>query len=117
MFTDDGLTKFAHDLKRNTKLAHLSIRDCTNITNKGLSNLCQVISTTNTVLFQIDLDIEQFDQELAITVITESALNRDIQEKLKPVKVRCFFDADGRYISNPSALTMQQHMQAQQHQV
>lgn len=29
-------------------------------------------------------------------MITESALNRDIQEKLKPVKERCYFEEDGR---------------------
>ena len=61
MFTDDGLRRFTLALKVNTKLAHLSIRECVNITNKGLGDLCDVISTTNTVLFQVDLDVEQFD--------------------------------------------------------
>ena len=51
MFTDDGLKKFADSLKVNTKLAHISIRECQNITNEGLRNLCDVISTMNTVLF------------------------------------------------------------------
>ena len=51
MFTDDGLKRLTQALKVNTKLAHLSIRECINITGKGLSDLCDVISTVNTVLF------------------------------------------------------------------
>ena len=62
LFTDEGLHRLTNELKKNTKLAHLSIRGCTNITNLGLQRLCDVISTTNTCLFQIDLDVEQFDK-------------------------------------------------------
>ena len=36
MFTDDGLQKLTKELERNTKLAHLSIKGCTNLTNQGL---------------------------------------------------------------------------------
>ena len=43
----------------------------------------------------------QFDQDLALTVLTESALNRDIQEQLKPVKERCYFDEEGRPVDRP----------------
>jgi hypothetical protein len=57
-----------------------------------------MISTTNTCLFQIDLDVEQFDQELAMTVITESGLNRAIQEKLKPVKIVTTLGINGEII-------------------
>ena len=78
MFSDDGLQKLTTELHKNTKLSHLSIRGCTNLTNDGLQKLCDVISTTNTSLFQIDLDIDQFDEDLALTVIEESALNRAI---------------------------------------
>ncbi len=78
MFTDDGLMKIVKELEKNTKLAHLSIKGCTNVTDNGLQKLCDVISTTNTCLFQVDLDIEHFNQDLALTVVTESALNRDI---------------------------------------
>ena len=91
LFTDDGLNKLTLELGKNTKLAHLSIKECINITGDGLQQLCDVISTTNTSLFHIDLDIEQFDEALATLVITESALNRDIQEKLRPVKVTTVF--------------------------
>ena len=58
-----------------------------------------MISTTNTSLFQVDLDIEQFDEDLARTVITESALNRDIQEKLKPVKIVTRVGASGEVLT------------------
>ena len=58
-----------------------------------------MISTTNTSLFQVDLDIEQFDEDLARTVITESALNRDIQEKLKPVKIVTRIGASGEVLT------------------
>ena len=58
-----------------------------------------MISTTNTSLFQVDLDIEQFDEDLARTVITESALNRDIQEKLKPVKIVTRVGASGEVLN------------------
>jgi Ran GTPase-activating protein (RanGAP) involved in mRNA processing and transport len=100
-FTDDGLQKLTETLRDNSKLAHMSIRECPHISNKGLESLCEVISMTNTVLFQVDLDMYQFDQDLALTVLTESALNRDIQEQLKPVKERCYFDEEGRPIERP----------------
>ena len=32
----------------------------------------------NTVLFQVDVDTETFDEDLAKTIMAESALNRDI---------------------------------------
>lgn len=51
MFTDDGLNKLTIELKKNTKLAHLSIKGCTNLTDNGLQKLCDVISMTNTCLF------------------------------------------------------------------
>ena len=86
-FSDDGLQRLTHELNKNTKLAHLSIKGCLGLTDHGLQKLCTVISTTNTSLFQIDLDVEQFDHDLAMEVITESALNRDIQERLRPVRV------------------------------
>lgn len=86
-FTDDGLKRLTNELKINTKLAHLSIRGCQNITDEGLKQLCDVISTVNTVLFQIDLDPVNFDKDLALKCVNESSLNRDIQEKLKPRKI------------------------------
>jgi len=98
MFTDDGIFKLTNELKTNTKLAHLSIKGCTNVTNLGLQRLCDVISTTNTCLFQIDLDVDQFDKELAMTVITESGLNRAIQEKLKPIKIITHLGINGEII-------------------
>ena len=47
----------------------------------------EVITTVNTVLFQIDIDMDKFDEELAIDTVNESKLNKDIQEKLKPTKI------------------------------
>ena len=35
-FTDDGLKRLVNELKTNTKLAHLSIKGCQNITDEGL---------------------------------------------------------------------------------
>jgi len=98
MFTDDGMSKLVRELEGNTKLAHLSIRGCTNVTDLGLQKLCDVISTTNTCLFQVDLDIDHFDEELARTVVTESVLNRDIQEKLKPIRVITHLNVSGEVI-------------------
>ena len=86
-FTDDGLYRLTEVLKYNTKLAHLSIRGCTSITDEGLRELNSVITKINTVLFQVDLDYNQFNQELAENTVLESQLNRDIQEKLKPCKI------------------------------
>ena len=98
LFTDEGLQRLTKELEKNTRLAHLSIKGCTSLTNEGLQKLCDVISTTNTSLFQVDLDIEQFDRQLATLVITESALNRDIQEKLRPVRVVTVLNAKGDII-------------------
>ena len=39
--------------------------------------------------------MDQFDEELATTVVTESGLNRAIQEKLKPVKLVTTLNASG----------------------
>ena len=108
LFTDDGLIKLTNELNKNTKLAHLSIKGCTNVTNVGLQKLCDVISTTNTCLFQVDLDVDQFEKELATEVITESALNRDIQEKLKPVKITTVYDQQGNIIKVNSGADRQE---------
>jgi Ran GTPase-activating protein (RanGAP) involved in mRNA processing and transport len=103
-FTDDGLNKLTEELKTNQKLAHLSIRDCPNITDDGLRKLCEVICTVNTVLFQIDLDPLSFDTELAKMCVTESALNRDIQEKLKPRKILSELNFDDNTINSSSGI-------------
>ena len=85
-FTDDGIKRICEELKHNTKIAHLSMKACTNVSEVGLNFLKDVISYQNTVLFQIDLDTETFNEELAKTIMLESSLNRDIQERLKPQK-------------------------------
>lgn len=86
-FSDDSFIRLAAELKRNNKLAHLSIKGCSGLTDESLTKLYEVISTVNTVLFQIDLDPDHFDRDLAAKCIQESSLNRDIQEKLKPTKL------------------------------
>ena len=78
IFTDDGIKRITEELKDNTKLAHLSIKSCENVNDTGLHLLKEVISTQNTVLFQIDMDTETYNEELAHTIMNESALNRDI---------------------------------------
>jgi len=60
-FTDYGLKQLTEELKFNTKLAHISIKGCTSISDVGLKDLNDVITSINTVLFQIDLDSSQFD--------------------------------------------------------
>ena len=82
--SDDGLARLALSLKDNNKLAHLSIKGCDLITDNGLQMLCDVISKENTVLFQINFDIERYDPDLAAELQREAALNRAIQEHLKP---------------------------------
>ena len=42
--------------------------------------------------------MDHFDKELATLVITESALNRDIQEKLKPVKIVTVVGPNGEVV-------------------
>ena len=58
IFSDDALIKLTSELNKNTKVAHLSIKGCSAITNVGLQKLCDVISTTNTCLFHVDLDVD-----------------------------------------------------------
>ena len=57
-FTDEGLRMITQELKTNTKLSHLSIFGCPNITDDGMSELCEVIRQINTCLFQVDVDVE-----------------------------------------------------------
>ena len=78
IFTDDGMKSICRELADNTKLAQISIMGCQNVNEEGLNYLNNVISKENTVLFQIDLDFETFDKEIAQNIIDESALNRDI---------------------------------------
>ena len=56
-FTDAGLIKLTEELKYNTKLAHLSIKGCASVSDDGLKELNEVITSINTVLFQVDLDV------------------------------------------------------------
>ena len=60
-FTDAGLVKLTEELKYNTKLAHISIKGCSSVSDDGLKELNEVITSINTVLFQVDLDVDQFD--------------------------------------------------------
>jgi Ran GTPase-activating protein (RanGAP) involved in mRNA processing and transport len=83
-FTDDSLTVLANALRKNKKVAHLSIQNCPNITDVGLKELYDIIMDHNMVLFQLDIDIEKFDEEIAQELVRMSALNRDIQQKLRP---------------------------------
>ena len=46
-------------------MAHLAIRKCPNLSDKGLAELLKVIADYNMVLFQIDLDEGKFDEDLA----------------------------------------------------
>ena len=52
--------------------------------------------------------MDQFEKELATEVITESALNRDIQEKLKPVKITTIYDQQGNVIKVNSGADRQE---------
>ena len=42
-FSDDGLLRLARVLRTNTKLAHISFKKCTNLTDEGLEKLLDVI--------------------------------------------------------------------------
>jgi len=64
-FTDQSLSIIASALKRNKTVAHLSIKDCKEITDAGISHLLKTINENNMVLFQIDLTEGVFDPELA----------------------------------------------------
>ena len=49
--SDDGMSRLATSLKKNTKLAHLSFKGCNQVTDEGLQSLCDVVGQENTVLF------------------------------------------------------------------
>jgi len=51
--SDYGMHKLAGSLKKNKKLAHVSFKNCPQITDEGLKHLLEVISTDNSVLFSI----------------------------------------------------------------
>jgi len=51
--SDYGMHRLASSLKKNKNLAHISFKNCPQITDDGLKNLLDVISTENTVLFSI----------------------------------------------------------------
>lgn len=50
LITDDGLTRLSEALSKNTKLAHLSFKDCTLLTNEGLKQLNEVVRMNNTII-------------------------------------------------------------------
>ena len=102
LFTDAGIRSLTEKLRFNTRLVHLSIKGCEGVTDEGLRELYDIITSINTVLFQIDLDVNQFDAELAKNTVIESRLNRDIQEKLKPKKIL------SRYNPNYASLLKEQ---------
>ena len=74
----------AKALKTNVVLAHLSIKECMNVTDEGLSELLDVIKYYNMILFEINLDPDQFDEQIQSELIKSSRLNRAIQQDLKP---------------------------------
>jgi hypothetical protein len=52
-------------LVKNTKLTHLSFKECNNISNEGMSSLNEVLIADNTSLFGAEFTEKGFDLELS----------------------------------------------------
>lgn len=73
-------------LRKNTNLQHLSIMQCTSLSNLTLETLHDLVKDQNMTLYKVDLDEtdSRFDKVLARSVVKEALLNRAIQKFLKP---------------------------------
>jgi hypothetical protein len=78
LITDDSLTRLAEALSKNTKLAHLSFKDCALLTNDGLRHLNEILRMNNTIIQSIEFTETNFDQALGNSVKLETLLNKAI---------------------------------------
>ena len=85
-FSDLSLYQLTEALKDNSKVAHLSIKDCPNLTDEGLTHLLEIVMDNNMIIFQIDVEDFKYDHEITDRLKEYSALNYDIQQKLIPKK-------------------------------
>ena len=86
-FTDDGLAQLIHALRGNTHLNHLNILGCSGITDQSLTALEDMVTEVNMSLYAVELDAEGFEPELVASILSQAAMNRAIQEHLKPRRV------------------------------
>jgi hypothetical protein len=66
--TDESLSRISSTLVKNTKLTHISFKECSHITNEGMSSLNAVLITDNTSLFSVEFTERSFDSELSKSV-------------------------------------------------
>lgn len=78
LVTDDGLARLAESLTKNTKLAHLSFKDCTLFTDDGLGHLLEVIRMHNTIIQLIEFTDSNYSQKLGASLKHEVVLNKAI---------------------------------------
>ena len=86
-FTDDGFAQLIHALRGNTHLNHLNILGCSGITDQSLTALEDMVTEVNMSLYAVELDAEGFEPELVASILSQAAMNRAIQEHLKPRRV------------------------------
>ena len=86
-FTDDGLAQLIHALRSNTHLNHLNILNCASLTDQSLRALEDMVTEVNMSLYAVELNAEDFDPDLVSSILAQAAMNRAIQEHLKPRRV------------------------------
>lgn len=86
-FTDDGLAQLIHALRSNTHLNHLNILGCASLTDQSLRALEDMVTEVNMSLYAVELHAEDFDPDLVASILAQAAMNRAIQEHLKPRRV------------------------------
>lgn len=86
-FTDDGLAQLIHALRGNTHLNHLNLLGCSGITDQSLRALEDMVTEVNMSLYAVELEAEGFDPDLVASILSQAAMNRAVQEHLKPKRV------------------------------
>ena len=95
--SNDGIAKLAKALVFNTKLVHLSIKQCKGITNEGMIHLRDVVANENMLIYSIEFDADRIEKQIGKKIKKECTMNKQIQENLKPV----FFKSQ-KHRSSPS---------------
>ena len=86
-FTDDGVGQLITALHRNSKLNHLNLMGCMGLTELNLVALERLVTGVNMSLYSIELQADDLESDTLDKIQVQAAMNRAIQENLKPVKV------------------------------
>lgn len=87
-FSEEGFEGLFEALHSNSTLNHLNLSGCVGITEKNLAALQHLVTEVNMSLYSVELLQDELETGIFEAIEDQTAMNRAIQEHLKPKKVQ-----------------------------